>query len=1360
MDFFDIGENYLPRKKIIEVYPEFKVGICKDLMIRGNAFYAVWDAKAGLWSTNMYDLIRLVDEELYSYAEEKRKKDNPLLDVKYVVCSMSNFSTNQWNRFLQFAKSCPDNSHELDRTIAFSNTLVNKKDYISKRLPYALQEGSIEAYDKVIGTLYDPEEREKIEWAIGAIINGDSKKIQKFMVFFGDPGTGKSTILELIQKIFESYYAIFEAKSLTSTSNVFSTEQFKNNPLVAIQHDGDLSKIEDNSKLNSIVSHEEIMINEKYKSAYYIRTNCFLLMATNKPVKITDGKAGLIRRLIDIRPSGRKIPYVEYNRLVSQMDFELGAIAYHCLKIYEMLGPSYYNTYKPIDMMYKTDPFFNFVEECSLIFTKEDGVTLKQAYAMYKEYCEETNMGYIMQKYKFREELMNYFENFEEQKRVGDTNVKNYYSGFLKEKFDRGLNHHNTMQPVNKLNWIQLEVIPSKLDELYSDYPAQYANPNEVPMYKWDNVKTTLKDIDTQKLHYVKPPENHVIIDFDLKDENGKKSLSRNLEAASKFPKTYAETSKSGEGLHLHYIWTGGDPKLLCRDYADDIEIKVYTGNSSLRRRLVKCNNIDISELSSGLPMKKGEQKVLNREAVKSEKGLRIMIKKNLNKEIHSATKPSIDFIFKILEDAYDSGIQYDVSDMRNAIFAFAANSTNQSEYCMKLVTKMQFKSADAIDGDKDELYSEKPIAFYDVEVFINLFIINYKTIGSTEVVRMIQPNKNDVEALVDTYRLVGFNCRRYDNHILYGAMMGYNNEQLYRLSQRIVNGESGAMFGAAYNLSYTDIYDYAAKKQSLKKWEIELGIHHQELGLPWDQPVAEELWNKVAEYCDNDVIATEAVWNATQGDFVARQILAEVTGLTVNDTTNSLTTRLIFGTERKPQSEFFYRDLSKPIFELDEYQEKFLTEKFPDMMSVRHGAAKSRLPYFEGYEFKNGKSIYKGDEVGEGGKVWAKPGMYKNVWTFDVASMHPHSALAEYLFGEYTKKFNELIMTRIYIKHKDFDSAKKMFDGKLSKYLDDPSKAKALAQALKIAINSVYGLTAAKFENPFRDIRNIDNIVAKRGALFMCDLKEAVEKIGGEVIHIKTDSIKIVNPSKEIQDFVMKFGRQHGYEFEIEHKFEKICLVNDAVYIAKVSEEDDEYEDMMKDGTSWTATGTQFAVPYVFKKLFSRQPIIFKDLCETKTVSSSLYLDLNEKLDDVSLWENLKKIRYDYNRKGEEDLTKKAKALMDEYSYMSDGEIEHYISKGHNYQFVGKAGLFCPIKPGYGGGDLVRESSNGALSSYASVGGAKGYKWLESEYVENAGLQDAIDLSYYDELADAAIDSLEKYLPESNFTSMEEFLN
>ena len=402
------------------------------------------------------------------------------------------------------------------------------------------------------------------------------------------------------------------------------------------------------------------------------------------------------------------------------------------------------------------------------------------------------------------------------------------------------------------------------------------------------------------------------MIDFDLKDADGNKSLKRNLEAASKWPETYAEVSKGGQGLHLHYIYTG-DPEELSRLFDEDIEIKVFTGKSSLRRKLSKCNNKPIATISGGLPIREVKKKMIDMDIYQNEQAIRTIIKKCLNKEYppHS-TKCSIDFIKDTLDKAYMSGKYYDVSDFENAVIAFAAQSTHKSDYCLNLVSKMHFKSEDVAVTNPVDMDTEN-LVFYDVEVFPNLFLVCYKFRGAGKpVVRLYNPKPEEIEEILK-FSLVGFNCRRYDNHMLYACMIGYSNEKLFQLSQKIINSGKGEnreyFFGNAYNLSYTDIYDFAAKKQSLKKWEIELGIHHQELGFPWDQPVPKEKWDLVAEYCVNDVIATEAVFNHLKGDFTARQILADLAGGTVNDTTNSLTTKFIFGNVRKPV--LVYTDLA-----------------------------------------------------------------------------------------------------------------------------------------------------------------------------------------------------------------------------------------------------------------------------------------------------------------------------------------------------------------------------------------------------------------------------------------------------------------
>ena len=901
LDFLMVARR--TTKKGVEIYPKFIIKNSSDLMIRGGDFYAIWIEEKGLWSTDEQDAIRLIDKELEAYAEEHKKYLDGEIHVKYMWDAESG-TIDSWHKYCQ--KQMRDSYHTLDNSLIFANTPTTKTDYASKRLPYPLEAGDYSAWEQLISTLYTPEERHKIEWSIGSIVTGDARYIQKFMVLYGSAGTGKSTILNIIQMLFEGYYSVFDARALGSSSNSFALEAFKSNPLVAIQHDGDLSRIEDNTRLNSLVSHELMTVNEKFKAAYTNRFNCFLYMGTNKPVKITDAKSGLIRRLIDVTPSGTKLKPDVYRKVMERVKFELGAIAQYCADVYNS-NPGAYDDYIPISMMGASNDFYNFVYDSYFIFKKDDGVTLKCAWEMYKTYCDDAKVPYPFSRRVFKEELRNYFKDYQERYTLEDgTRVRSYYIGFRTDRFEDDEDEkENKPNIVVETKTLYYESDTSIFDEVAKDYPAQYATDKGTPTNKWDNVKTTLKDIDTSKLHYVKVPENHIVIDFDIRDENGEKSLEKNLEAASQWPPTYGEYSKSGNGVHLHYIYSG-DPKRLSSIYSEHIEVKVYSGKSSLRRLLSKCNNLPIATISSGLPLK-GEDKMVNFDVVKTEKGIRTLIKKNLRKEVHPGTKPSIDFIHKILEDAYNSDLIYDVSDMKPAVLSFGAGSTNQAEYCIKLIKDMKFKSKETErevvqDNDNDR------IVFYDVEVFPNLFLVNWKFEGEeNKVVRMINPTPAQIEDLM-RFRLVGFNCRRYDNHILYARMMGYSNEQLYKLSQNIVANGTG-FFGEAYNVSYTDVYDFAAKKQSLKKWEIELGIHHQELGLPWDQPVPEERWMDVAAYCDNDVIATEAVFNELKGDFLARKILADLAGMTVNDTTNSLTTRIIFGKNKKPN--LVYTDLA-----------------------------------------------------------------------------------------------------------------------------------------------------------------------------------------------------------------------------------------------------------------------------------------------------------------------------------------------------------------------------------------------------------------------------------------------------------------
>jgi len=1234
-----------------QVYPDWIVDTFDDLMVRGGAFYAVWDQEQGMWSQNEFDVRRLVDQGLREFVEDA-KKNGDVFDPLY----SRDFNSGTWEKFNKYIRNLPHNGnfHQLDECLTFANSKVGKKDYASKRLPYALEPGRTDAWDELLSVLYAPDERDKIEWSIGAIVSGDSKWLQKFLVFYGAPGTGKSTVIDIFEKLFEGYVTTFEARALTSHSGTFAMETFEKNPLVALQHDGDLSRIEDNTRLNSIVGHDLMNMNVKYRSAYSIRPNAFLIIGTNKPVKIADAKAGNTRRLIDVHPTGVKIEPNRYHILVENVNYELGAIAHKCLRRYREMGKFYYENYIPTKMMMLTDTFYNFVEAHFDIFKSQDAIQLKYAWDLYKLHCEESNIMKRLQHHEVRNELSNYFDEFHERHFIGDKEYRSVYVGF------RGLPEQGPTPFVPDTSYVielsdfDEDLHPSAFNTAYPDQPAQEATSNGVPPLKWGNNATTLADVDTTRLHFVKVPEQHIVIDFDLVDEDGEKDLELNIERASRLPPTYTELSRSGKGLHLHYVYTG-DVHDLDSVFDVGIEIKTLLGDSSLRRMLTKCNNLDIATLNGGLPTK--EKRMLETKSIQSEKGLRDLIDRNLRKEIHPGTKPSIDFIAHILETAFDNGLAYDLQDMKPVVLTFAARSTHHSTECIRVVQTMKFIGKSNMPEARED--GEEPLTFFDVEVYPNLFIVCWKYAESDTVVRMVNPTADEIAPLFKK-KLVGFNNRRYDNHILYARYMGYSIEELHDLSQRIINAgynNSWGLFGEAFHISYADIFDFSSKKQGLKKFQIELGIHHLELDLPWDQPVPEGQWGKVEDYCVNDVIATEAVFESRKQDFVARQILAELSGLSVNHTTQNHTAKILFGDDKKPQSKFVYTDLS---------------EQFP------------------GYEFDGKESRYCGEVTGEGGYVYSEPGYYTNVALLDVASMHPTSIELLNLFGPYTVNFSALKEARMAIKHKNYERARGLLGGKLTQFLgdaeDDEAGAEALSYALKIVINIVYGLTSARFENSFRDVRNRDNIVAKRGALFMIDLKRAVQAKGFVVAHIKTDSIKIPGATPEIIDFVIDFGKRYGYDFEHETTYEKFLLINDAVYIAR------------SPSGAWTAVGAQFQHPYVYKELFSHADLVFDDLCEVKNVTQgAMYLG---GLDDA----------------------------------MDLSDLRH----------VGRTGSFMPVR--HEGASLWRVKDGKRYH----VAGTKGYIWVEREIAKHRDSIGELfaDMDYFEKLKSDALKAIEKFVP------------
>lgn len=1221
------------------------------------------------------------------YTEREAAKTGVSLDrVAYNIAllerSNKGVSTPDFKKFMTELKniSGPDYG-AWDQIVRFGDYEFKKDEYASFKLDYIPASGPCPNWDLFMDRVFVPGSRDKVEWFLGAIATGANVDIQKMLVLYADSGTGKSSLLRIIQGdsrngkpgLFEGYCYNLKTKRLVKREQKFLGDEIAANKPIGIDDDGDLSSTEDISSLNSIISHDTLAVDGKGKATSEITVKSSIILATNKFIRIDDAKSGLARRMIIAKMTGDTFPPSQWRKIDEGIRIERAQIMQHCIDLYESdpdryLGEDEY----VLAMRYESGDEFEFL--CNHAVDYAEFVTAKGLYADYQSEVQGP-----LKKFQLINMLSGYFERDVKRYCKDGKEYGRCLVGLRLDKLglsdigsdDDSYDATGTGSAIDPEKWIFEELNP-KDTELFKELakcPAQlsvsFSGEDPHPGKNWDDVTTALKDIDQTKEHYVRPPENHIVIDFDLK-EGGKKSLTKNLEAIQTWPLTYAEYSKSGNAIHLHYIYNG-DLDTLANTVREDIEIKKFTGKSSLRRKLTKCSNHPIAIITD-LPKKEGKKKT-DKQMMATEKSLERGIRLALSKKVHPDTSSNVNFIEKILREANEQGVTYDLRNLKDACLKFAASSTNQSERCLNVIAALDF--CNNLQETITEEKKPKKYAVWDTEVYPDTFIFGYKYVDPDKpnpAMQRLKPTvlvNPDVITLGDilaSANFIGFNSFRYDNEVTYAYLMHGTPEAAYRASKDIITNPNHKPNWNAKDLTSIDIYDYAATKQSLKSWELELGIHHEECGYDWNAPINGDKakLSKIIGYNANDVNATEAVWYATQADWTARKILAAISGLPLSKPTNDHTRVMVFGPDYKNnveeiKSEFVYTNLS---------------EIFPGYT-------------YDPYAPKAKRSQYMGEYPGEGGYVYSEPGAYENVAVLDVASMHPHSIKRLNLFGDkYTDRYFDLVRARIFIKHKEYDKVAQLFDGKLMPYLKDDKDAKNLSMALKLAINSVYGLTSkdASTESGakeiFKDPRNVDNIVAKYGALFMITLKNEVQKRGYKAIHIKTDSIKIPNADQDIIDFVMDFGKQYGFTFEHEDTYEKFFLADKAQNIGFSANE-----------KKWHATGTMFIEPYVFKRIFSKEEITVNDLTHLVEVSKS-------KL------------------------------------YLGD-------------KFIGKSGAFYPVRADIcGAEELKAVYDDGRTSSPPKT---KGFKWMEADVALNNKVdKDIIDYSFFEGMVDTVKESME----------------
>ena len=156
LDFFEPSRKL--NKGIYYCSPEFLVVDTKDLMIKGGKFYAIYDETTGLWKKKLNDVVKIIDKETKRYVQEHKNED--VAHKAQLMKIASSGVVDKWKKYVE--RQMDDIYYRLDTKIIFSNTKIKREDYATHVLSYPLEEGSYDAFDELMGTLYDPEERRKL----------------------------------------------------------------------------------------------------------------------------------------------------------------------------------------------------------------------------------------------------------------------------------------------------------------------------------------------------------------------------------------------------------------------------------------------------------------------------------------------------------------------------------------------------------------------------------------------------------------------------------------------------------------------------------------------------------------------------------------------------------------------------------------------------------------------------------------------------------------------------------------------------------------------------------------------------------------------------------------------------------------------------------------------------------------------------------------------------------------------------------------------------------------------------------------------------------------------------------------------
>lgn len=413
---------------------------------------------------------------------------------------------------------------------------------------------------------------------------------------------------------------------------------------------------------------------------------------------------------------------------------------------------------------------------------------------------------------------------------------------------------------------------------------------------------------------------------------------------------------------------------------------------------------------------------------------------------------------------------------------------------------------------------------FYDCEVFSHDYFFVFMNIDkSIDKIFKFPIDSNELKHYIKFKTLVAYNNYSYDDYILSAAMQDVKAEDMKTISDRLINGyESYVQLDT--NINSLDCMRQLISFPSLKMLEGNLGQNIYESPIPFDldRKLTDSEYKMALDYCCNDVKAAIDVFKLRYNSyFVPRNYLYNLliqqkpnkdSFYTKRSNTTTMSTHLLTdkATEQWSKCRINPREYDKVPQEVSSNWLKVNFNGELPKKSVKYTDFDCNLVFGSG---------------GLHGVPVEKRNKYNDVNVLDVASMYPNLLINLNALEDSTEQFTEIVKTRL--------KAKREGD-------------KVTAEALKLIINSTYGLLGAKYGN-------LTNVLASRttcfsGQIALYDLCKKLYENGNKIINVNTDGVFFTGSNF---DWVKKeWEQEYNLELELDH-FDHLYQKDVSNYVA-----------------------------------------------------------------------------------------------------------------------------------------------------------------------------------------------------------------